>query len=269
LILKLAAVKADALMLDCCAVLSSGTIRKSRRFLNRRAISEAQGPPRQARTADLSPQPRRWPGPHYEGGAPCQTIPDPHCPRHQNFHDSDSIASAGQHTTDHKKKARWKGGVLYFGRVQSAHLFEALSIIKEIKHDKDLMTAVERADSKTKESFAGVAKFIGSKDYVMMAKLRNVVAFHYESKLVIRRLKKIIDTSPGHSMTYSLGNATLDWYFELGDLIADEIVIREVFQIPDSANIEQAATEVLDRLRIIALAFLDFAGYFIRACCAR
>jgi hypothetical protein len=30
-----------------------------------------------------------------------------------------------QHTTDRKKKDRWRGGVLYFGRVQSAHLFEA------------------------------------------------------------------------------------------------------------------------------------------------
>jgi hypothetical protein len=175
-----------------------------------------------------------------------------------------------QHTTDRKKKARWKGGVLYFGRVQSAHLFEALSIIKEIKDDKDLMTAIKRADSKTQESFASVAKFIGSKDYGMMAKLRNVVAFHYQSKkLAIRRLKELVDKSPSHSMIYSLGNATLDWYFELGDLIADAIVVRDVFQIPDSADLEKAATEVLDRLRIIALAFLDFAGYFIRASCAR
>jgi hypothetical protein len=43
-----------------------------------------------------------------------------------------------------KKKARWRGGVLYFGRVQSAHLFEALKIIAEIKKDKDLMAAVDR-----------------------------------------------------------------------------------------------------------------------------
>jgi hypothetical protein len=174
-----------------------------------------------------------------------------------------------EHTTEPKKKARWRGGVLYFGRVQSAHLFEALSIIKQIKDDKDLMTAVERADSKTQESFAGVAKFLGSKDHVMMAKLRNVVAFHYESKLAFRRLKKVVDKLPGHLMTYSLGSATLDWYFELGDLIVDEIVIRDVFQIADSADLQQATTEVLDRLRTIAVAFLDFAGYFIRAYCAR
>jgi hypothetical protein len=48
-------------------------------------------------------------------------------------------------TIDPKKKARWRGGVLYFGRVQSAHLFEALSIINEIKEDMDLKAAVASA----------------------------------------------------------------------------------------------------------------------------
>jgi hypothetical protein len=103
----------------------------------------------------------------------------------------------------------------------------------------------------------------------MMAKLRNVVAFHYEPKLSVRRLQKIVKESSGHLTTYSLGNATLDWYFELGDLVIDEMVIRDVFQIPESSDLKQAAVEVLDRLRTIALAFLDFAGYFIRANCAR
>jgi hypothetical protein len=174
-----------------------------------------------------------------------------------------------QHTTDPKKKARWRGGVLYFGRVQSAHLFEAISIIREIRDDSDLMAAVGRTDKKTQESFATAARFIGSDDHNMLAKLRNVAAFHYEAKLSVRRLKKIVDESPSHSMTYSLGLGTLDWYFELGDLIVDEIVIRDVFQIPDSADLAQAAIEVLDRLLIIALALMDFAGYFIRSHCAR
>jgi hypothetical protein len=174
-----------------------------------------------------------------------------------------------QHTDDAEKKARWRGGVLYFGRLQSAHLFEALSIIKEIRDDADLMAVVQRVDIDTQQSFQTVAKFIGSSDYVMMAKLRNIVAFHYEPKLSVRRLKKIADDMPGHLTTYSLGNKTLDWYFELGDLVVDEIVVREVFQISVSANLEQAALQVLNRLRVIALAFMDFSGYFVRGCFAK
>jgi hypothetical protein len=172
-------------------------------------------------------------------------------------------------TDDPKKKARWRGGVLYFGRVQSAHLFEALSIIDEIKKDKDLMAAVDRADPTTKTSFETVAKFLDGDDYRMMAKMRNVVAFHYDPKLTLRRLQKLVEKSPDHFTMYSLGSETLDWYFELGDLIADEITIREVFQISESADIEKAALEILDRLHKMATAFTDFAGYFIRACCAK
>jgi hypothetical protein len=172
-------------------------------------------------------------------------------------------------TSDPKKKARWRGGVLYFGRVQSAHSFEALSIINEIKDDKDLMAAVDRADRRTRKSFETVAKFIDGADYNLMAKMRNVVAFHYEPKLTIRRLRKLVDKWPDHSMTYSLGSETLDWYFELGDLIADEIMIRDMFKVPEGADIQKAAIEVLDRLHKVATAFTDFAGYFIRACCSK
>jgi hypothetical protein len=114
-----------------------------------------------------------------------------------------------EHTNDPKKKARWRGGVLYFGRVQSAHLLEALSIIDEIRRDNGLMAAVERADPATRQSFETVAKFLDDEDYKMVAKMRNVVAFHYEPKLTLRRLQKIVERSPTHSTTYSLGSETL------------------------------------------------------------
>jgi hypothetical protein len=132
---------------------------------------------------------------------------------------------------DPKKKARWRGGVLYFGRVQSAHLFEALNIIKEIRDDRDLIRAVERADSRTQRSFDTASKFIDGAVYQLMAKMRNVLAFHYEPKLTIRRLRKLVDDFPDHTMTYSIGSDTLDWYFALGDLIADEIMIRDMFKV--------------------------------------
>jgi hypothetical protein len=182
---------------------------------------------------------------------------------------TNSSMAEWEKTEDPKKKARWRGGVLYFGRVQSAHLFEALSIIAEIKKDSDLTAAVAAADLTTQTSFGIVAKFLDTRDYNMLAKMRNVIAFHYGSKLAIKHLKRLVDISPDHLATYSLGGETLDWYFELGDLIADEIVVREVFQIPESADLKKAAIAVLDRLHVIGTAFTDFAGYFIRACCAK
>jgi hypothetical protein len=182
---------------------------------------------------------------------------------------TNSSMAEWEKTDDPKKKARWRGGVLYFGRVQSAHLFEALTIIAEIRNDSDLMAAVDNSDPATKASFDTVAKFLDDADYKMMAKMRNVVAFHYGPKLAMRRLRNLVDDWPEHRTMYSLGSETLDWYFELGDLIADEIVIREVFEIPDGTNIKTAAIAVLDRLHKIGTAFTDFAGHFIRASCAK
>jgi hypothetical protein len=171
-------------------------------------------------------------------------------------------------TGDEKKRARWRGGVLYFGRMQTAHLFEALGIIKEIRDDKDLMAAVGRCDRKTIESFEKAAKFLDGADYRMMAIARSVIAFHYHPKLTIRQLKRLVEQFPDHSMPYSLGSDTLDWHFGLGDLIADEIVVREVFRIPRDRDIKEGVFEILDRQHAMATAFTDFAGYFIRACCA-
>jgi hypothetical protein len=68
-------------------------------------------------------------------------------------------------TKDKKKKARWRGAVLYFGRIQSAHLFEALDIVAEIKKDPELMKRVERCEPKTINAFEIVAAFLGTDDY--------------------------------------------------------------------------------------------------------
>jgi hypothetical protein len=182
---------------------------------------------------------------------------------------TNSSMAEWEQSDDPKKKARWRGGVLYFGRVQSAHLFEALSIIDEIKNDKILMAAVDRADHATRRSFETIAKFLGSDDHKTLAKMRNVVAFHYEPKLTMRRLQRLVEKWPDHSTTYSIGSETLEWHFELGDLIVDEITIFEVFKIAEGADIRKAAIEVLDRQHKIGAAFCDFTWYFVRSCCGK
>jgi hypothetical protein len=171
-----------------------------------------------------------------------------------------------QTTEDPKKKPRWRGAVLYFGRVQSAHLFEALEIIREINRDSKLKGRVRQCSKTVNECFDTVSRLLNTADYLLLATLRNNVAFHYTSKLPMRRLKRLVDIQPDHRFAYSMGNDTLDWYFELGDLIADEIVIRDVFKIDEKEDIAKAAIKVLDRLHVVGDAFTRFAGYFVREC---
>src|SRR5262249_16629597 len=78
-----------------------------------------------------------------------------------------------QETEDPKKKPRWRGAVLYFGRIQSAHLFEALEIIREIDKESALKARVRRCSKTVNECFDIVAKFLDTADYSMLGTLRN------------------------------------------------------------------------------------------------
>jgi hypothetical protein len=62
-------------------------------------------------------------------------------------------------TQSRKKKARQNGGKLYFGRIQMAHIYEALLIIEEIKQTASLVRAVERCDIRTQRSFDSLSIF--------------------------------------------------------------------------------------------------------------
>jgi hypothetical protein len=174
-----------------------------------------------------------------------------------------------QNAEDRKKKARWRGGLLYFGRVQSAHLFEALSIVREIRDDPGLLAEVQRCDSETVKSFHTAAGVLGSPDFTLLAKMRNMVSFHYDKVMPVRSLKRLVKKFPNHLTPHSLGSDSLDWYFELGDLVVDDIIIRDIFKIPMAADIQTATIEVLDRLHVIGASFTDFAGHFLRSRCAK
>src|SRR5262249_37774491 len=128
-------------------------------------------------------------------------------------------------------RAANNGGKLYYGRMMMAHVYEALHIIEEIKGSAQLRAAVDRCDSKTGASFNAVAKFLDTDDYKVLCRIRNNSSFHYSPKLTMRGLEKLVEKYPNHISFYSLGQNTLDWYFELGDLINDK---PSVTQFPSS-----------------------------------
>jgi hypothetical protein len=167
-------------------------------------------------------------------------------------------------TTDRRKLARHKGGRMYFMRMQLGHVFEALIAVKEIKDDPTLRALVDRCDERTIESFEKVAAFLGTPDHYILLRFRNNAAFHYDRRLLGRHLKRLVDRNPGHVSTYSMGTEQLDWYFEVADAVGDRLVVREVFNIPDGADVAAEADAIVQRMHDMAEAFMDFAGHFIR-----
>jgi hypothetical protein len=167
-------------------------------------------------------------------------------------------------TENPKKKARQNGGRLYFGRMQMAHIYEGLLIVEDISKTSKLKAAVDRCDTKTRRSFDEIAKFLNAPDYKILARIRNNVSFHYDGKLAVRALEQIATKYPSDVSPLSLGHETLDWYFELGDKVFDRVVVRDIFKVGEDVDMRSAINAVLHRLHLMAAAFSDFAGYFIR-----
>jgi hypothetical protein len=57
-----------------------------------------------------------------------------------------------------------------------------------------------------------------------------------------------------------------DWHFELADRIVDEIVCRQIWKNPESADQSAEADKVIDQIHEVFLLFMDFAGEFIWRC---
>jgi hypothetical protein len=146
-----------------------------------------------------------------------------------------------------------------------AHVYEALNIVKDIQENAKLKALVDACDRKTRTSFDAVAAFLTTPDYGMLLRIRNNASFHYDRKLTVRAIEQIDKKFPDHVSTYSLGHDPLDWYFELGDLASDRIVVRDIFKAPEDAEVRAAIDPILMRMHTMATAFSDFAAYFIRA----
>ena len=145
-----------------------------------------------------------------------------------------------------------------------AHVYEALYIIEDIQKSPKLKALVQACDPMTRSSFDAVATFLTTADYEKLLRIRNDASFHYNAKLPVRALEQIDKKFPDHVSTYSLGHDPLDLYFELGDLALDKFVVRNIFKVPEDADVRAAIDTILTRIHRMANAFRDFAGYFIR-----
>ena len=132
------------------------------------------------------------------------------------------------------------------------------------------MRLLERCDAQTQSSFARLEGFLdgGSrqKEFEQLAgRLRHNLVFHYDEsgKLIKKSLKRKIEKFPGSMALVTRGSTPIFWYFELADELLDSILVRQIWDIPDAANLREAADEAIMRVHEVLLAFVDFAGEVI------
>jgi hypothetical protein len=164
---------------------------------------------------------------------------------------------------DRKLQCRKTGAQMYFVRLQIAHMFEAMEIVKRIRESHELMEHVTGADSRTRDSFTRTANFIGSADYEKMLRIRNNMTFHYGDGIIRKALKKPSSGLKGMNLVVTLSDDLSQWFFAPSDRIIDQIVVREIFAIPQDADVRKEVDEIADRLLSYIENFGDFAGNFI------
>lgn len=162
-----------------------------------------------------------------------------------------------------EREHRQRGAKIYFMRLQISHIFEAMTIVREIRDNPDLMKAVDRSDGYTRKSFARLLAFLRSPEYSLMARIRNNLTFHYDPKTMERALASLVAKHPDATGSMSLGDDPHNWFFETGDMVGDRAVVREIFKVPESADVAAETDKIVMRLHEIVQLFGGFAGSLI------
>lgn len=165
---------------------------------------------------------------------------------------------------DESRRVRVQEAFKYFVELQIAHIYEGLQIIREINLDAKLKRYVDLCDRPTRGEFAQLVDYLVNPKYeAIMGRMRNNLAFHYSAKLTRRALEKHVRKTSGSLGAISMGSTSADWLFEPGALVNELVAVREVFAVPDGADITGTTDQEMMEVQRMAEAFMRFAGHFI------
>jgi hypothetical protein len=169
-------------------------------------------------------------------------------------------ASSEDPRADRRKDA----GLLYYGRMQTGHIYEALLIIKKIADTPKLRAYVDQCNARTIDSFAELERFLDGPDYQLILRIRNNASFHYDGKLAVRYLEEIVRASPDDVSLYTQGTEILDWHFPLADLILDMIVIIDICKLSPGPDLRDKVAPIFNRLGVMTNTITAFVASFVR-----
>jgi hypothetical protein len=164
---------------------------------------------------------------------------------------------------DEHRAQRENGAKIYFVRLQISHIFEAMKIIAEISSDPALMMVVDRAGSRTKKAFAALLAFNGSTEFKIMARIRNNLTFHYDPRTIELAVASLVAKHPDVSGSLSLGDEPHNWFFELGEMVGNRAAVREIFKVPEGANVGAETDKIVMRLHEVVQMFGGVAASLI------
>ncbi len=162
------------------------------------------------------------------------------------------------------RQQREVGARIYFARLQLSHLYEGLKIVHEIEKDTDLQKVVDASGAFTRNCYANLVAFRGSAEYEkIMGRIRHNLTFHYDPKTIFSALQTLANKNPDARGSLTLGDDPINWFCEPGDMVGDRAAVREIFKVPETADLREEVDKVVTRLHEIVQLFGGFAGGLI------
>jgi hypothetical protein len=96
-----------------------------------------------------------------------------------------------------------------------------------------------------------------------MGRIRNNLTFHYDPKTIARALASLVAKHPDARGSMSLGDEPHNWFFEPGDMVGARAAVREIFKLPEGADVIGETDKIVLRLHGIIEMFGGFAGSLI------
>ncbi len=165
---------------------------------------------------------------------------------------------------------RQTGAGMYFVRIQLAHLHEALKVIQNISENQNLMNVLSGCDVQTKSSFSQLMKFTPKGERrgefeQLVGRLRHNLTFHYDEsgKCIERAIDELASKPETRNTSMTRGSQVYLWHFKLADELVDNIVVRQIWRIDSTENLQEEADKVADLVHEIFTSFMDFSGEFI------
>lgn len=161
-----------------------------------------------------------------------------------------------------------RGARIYFSRMMSGHLNEALGAVQAVRDTPQLMMIVTQCSEAAQAAFNKLCDCLtGGPEQKKFEKyvgwVRNRVAFHYDPN----DIRWAIDDRAGRAQadTSSLtgGGDIHSTRFEFGDDLLDSIVVRRLWKIPRSKDVKTEADRVATWCDEMCRRFLEFSQEFI------
>jgi len=168
------------------------------------------------------------------------------------------------------------GAAMYFIRAQSSHLYEAMKIVKIINDNDKLKMQLNACSSIAKNAFKNLIDYLpdGTKNeqyQKYVGRLRNNITFHYDEsgKLIKKYVDKRATDNVSNNTSITRSDSVYEWRFKLADDVVESIVCRDIWKIPENANLSEEADIAVDFAHEIFINFMDFSGDFIFKYCRK